>query len=170
MRIWGEICSVELWAKKSSKKNSKLFEANIFTEILKSLFFASHKMKSLGSLQAFSCRMALTLCWDSWVESSWSPWALQDLLLRKNRLLLSETISVQLRFSSVYRIKAIMNCNAIMNGSWYLACDTVNQIGDAEQSAETQGNLLCKAEIEVVILLVSLAVVSPLMHDEEWNS
>lgn len=52
----------------------------------------------------------------------------------------------------------------------YLACDTVNQIGGAEQSAATQGNLLCKAEIEIVILLVSLVVVSPLMHDEEWNS
>lgn len=51
-----------------------------------------------------------------------------------------------------------------------LACDTVNQIGGAEHSAATQGNFLCKAEIVIVILPVSLVVVSPLVHDEEWNS
>lgn len=52
----------------------------------------------------------------------------------------------------------------------YLACDTVNQIGGAEHSAATKGDLLCKAEINIVILLVSLVVVSPLVCDEEWNS
>lgn len=46
----------------------------------------------------------------------------------------------------------------------YLACDTVNQIGGAEHSAATQGNLLCKVE------MVLLVVVSPLVRDEEWNS
>jgi len=51
----------------------------------------------------------------------------------------------------------------------YLACDTANEIGGAEHSAATQGNLLCKAQLEIVILLVSLVVVSPLVHDEEWN-
>lgn len=33
----------------------------------------------------------------------------------------TENVSIQLSFSSVYRIKAIMNCNAIMNGFGYLA-------------------------------------------------
>lgn len=41
---------------------SKLFEANVFTELFKSLFFALCKKKSLGSLQAFSFWKALTLC------------------------------------------------------------------------------------------------------------
>lgn len=53
-------------------------------------------------------------------------------------------------------------------GTWL--CDTVNQIGGAEHLAVTKGNLLCKAEIEIVILPVSLVVVSPLVYDEEWNS
>lgn len=52
----------------------------------------------------------------------------------------------------------------------YMACSMVNQIGGAEDSSATQGNLFCKAEIEIVILPVPQVVVSPLACDEEWNS
>lgn len=71
----------------------------------------------------------------------------------------------------MYRVKAIMNRNAIMNAmtSGYLVCDTVNHIGDGEHSAAIQDNLLHKAEMEVVILLVSPVVKSPLSNDEVWN-
>lgn len=31
---------------------------------------------------------------------------------------MTEKVSVQFSFFCMYRIKAIMNCNAIMNGSW----------------------------------------------------
>jgi len=58
----------------------ELFEANVFTELLKSPFFVLREMKSLRSLQATSRWKASTFCWDSWLESSWSPCALQDLL------------------------------------------------------------------------------------------
>lgn len=83
----------------------------------------------------------------------------------------AEKYSVQFSFSSMYRIKAIMNRNAIMNAmaSGYLVCDTVNHIGDGEHSAAIQGNLLHKAEMEVVILLVSQVVISPSSNDEEWD-
>lgn len=47
VRIWGEICSVEIWAKEIQQKISKLFEANIFTELLKSLFLSHTKWKAL---------------------------------------------------------------------------------------------------------------------------
>lgn len=83
----------------------------------------------------------------------------------------AEKYSVQFSCSSMYRVKAIMNCNAIMNAmaSGYLVCDTVNHIGDGEHSAAIQDNLLHKAEMEVVILLVSPVVKSPLSNDEVWN-
>lgn len=142
------------------KKKSKSFEAVFFKLLLLNVLIsfgltqAGEPTKNTGALLLKGLSFLLRQLRKLTVSFNTSR------SINEEEQVKAEKYSVQFSFSSTYRVKAIMNHNAIMNAmaSGYLVCDTVNHSGDGEHWAAIQGNLLHEAEMEVVILLVSPVV------------